>query len=259
MSGFDPDWLALREPYDHAVRDRDLTTAFVKALGPSPRLIDLGCGSGSNLRYLAPHLPQAQRWICIDHDPALLTVLEANRPSGVTVRTACLDLAAGLADVPIEPGMGVTAAALLDLTSRVWLDRLVERCRLVPVLMTLSVDGEMAWAPADPMDGPICDAFWRHQGTDKGFGPALGSEASCYLADRFRRLGHDVRSAKSDWELGAPDHAILDALLQGIAAAAGEIEPALPIGTWLERRIAEAKAGHLTLRVGHDDLLALPR
>ena len=48
MSDFEADWLALREPYDHAARCADLADAFARALGPDPHVIDLACGTGSN-------------------------------------------------------------------------------------------------------------------------------------------------------------------------------------------------------------------
>jgi SAM-dependent methyltransferase len=258
MSGFDPAWLALREPYDHAVRDPGLTNAFVEALGPAPALLDLGCGAGSNLRYLAPRLSTDQRWICIDYDPALLAVLEEKKPNGVEVKTMCLDLAASLDAVPIEPGMGVTAAALLDLTSAAWLDRLAERCRDNPVLITLSFDGRMAWHPVDPGDQRLCSAFLRHQRGDKGFGPSLGADAATYLAGRFRAMGRDVRLAASDWAFGAADHPIQKAMLEGIASAAGEIDPDFAFESWTARRHGQIQESALCLTVGHLDLLALP-
>lgn len=258
MTGFDPTWLALREPYDHAVRDGDLTRAFVEALGPAPRLIDLGCGTGSNLRCLAPHLPPSQSWLCIDHDPVLLERLEATKPEGITVETRCLDLAAGLDDVPIEPGVGVTAAALLDLTSKSWLDRLAGQCRDVAVFMTVSFDGRMIWEPAGLGDEEVNRAFCRHQRSDKGFGPALGPDAAAYFAERLPEIGHDVRVAPSDWVFGADDRPILEQMVEGVAAAAGEVDPDLPLNAWQARRLGEARGGKLSLTVGHLDVLALP-
>lgn len=259
MSGFDPAWLALREPYDHAVRDPALTAAFVDAVGPSPRLVDLGCGSGSNLRFLASRLPPTQGWTCIDHDPALLASLQKSKPAGIEAATICLDLAAHLDDVPLGPGVAVTAAALLDLTSAAWLDRLAERCRNAPVLMTLSFDGRMAWDPVDPEDRAIREAFLRHQRQDKGFGPSLGPDAVTYLAERFRRFGSDVRLARSDWVFAADDGPILEAMISGAGSAAGEIDQDLASATWQQRRLAEVQTGRLALTVGHLDLLALPR
>lgn len=268
MAGFDPSWLALREPYDHAVRDRSLTEAFVNALGPSPELIDLGSGTGSNLRFLAPFLPKGQSWTCIDHDPGLLVRLEAMKPADVDVMVEHLDLAQELDSLPIRPGMGVTAAALLDLTSSAWLDRLAQRCRGAVVLMTLSFDGRIIWDPIDPSDEAINRAFCRHQQSDKGFGPSLGPDAADYFIESLEHAGHIVRVATSDWVFGpeaggkeavdGDDGAILQAMVEGIAAAAGEINADLSLEAWCARRLGEIEAGKLSLLVGHLDLLALP-
>lgn len=258
MTGFDPDWLALREPYDHAVRDRPLTEAFAKALGPSPALIDLGCGTGSNLRFLAPFLPPTQRWTCVDYDPVLLQCLNETRPAGVDVTARQLDLVQGLEDLSIRPGVGLTAAALLDLTSAAWIDRLATCCQNAAVLMTLSFDGRMDWAPGDPCDDAINAAFCQHQRSDKGFGPALGPGAVAHLAECLGHTGHDVRLAPSDWVFGGDDAPILKAMVDGIAGAAGEIDPSLPLAPWRAQRELEIEAGTLSLTVGHLDLLALP-
>ncbi|MGH6945123.1 MAG: hypothetical protein ACREH6_13000, partial [Geminicoccaceae bacterium] len=72
MSAFETAWLALREPYDHAARDRGLAARFAAALGAAPTLVDLGSGTGANLRCLAPHLGPGQNWRCLDHDAGLL-------------------------------------------------------------------------------------------------------------------------------------------------------------------------------------------
>lgn len=258
MSGFDPSWLALREPYDHAVRDQALADVFVQALGPSPRLIDLGCGTGSNLRCLTSMLPADQSWLCIDNDPVLLEQLEVRKPESIALETRCLDLAARLEEVSIEPGVGVTGAALLDLASAGWLDRLAGQCADAVLLMTLSYDGRMIWAPGDPSDAAINAAFDQHQRTDKGFGPALGPAAVDHLANRLREHGHDVRLARSDWVFGAPDRSILEQMIAGITTAAREIDPDLPIDAWITRRRREIASGDLKLTVGHQDLLSLP-
>src|SRR5581483_1088206 len=74
------EWLALREPADAAARAADL----VEHLEP-PRtgrwlIHDLGGGSGSMGRWLAPRLPGAQRWVVHDRDANLLSLAAADRP-----------------------------------------------------------------------------------------------------------------------------------------------------------------------------------
>ena len=74
MTGFSADWLALREPADRRARNSGLLAALVARLAGRREVavIDLGCGTGSNLRACAPQLPARQEWRLVDLDPALL-------------------------------------------------------------------------------------------------------------------------------------------------------------------------------------------
>jgi hypothetical protein len=90
--GFDPAWLALREPADHDARAESLLPPLVEALGGRPfgarngghfTVHDLGSGTGSMARWLAPRLPGPQRWVLHDHDPVLLAEAE-RRCAGLT-------------------------------------------------------------------------------------------------------------------------------------------------------------------------------
>ena len=199
MSGFDAGWLALREPTDHAARSRRLAARFAVAAGPAPYMVDLGAGSGSNHRYLAPLLPPSQRWLLVDHDPVLLAAAGA-------VESRQLDLAQALPEVPGRTG--ITASALLDLTSAAWLDRLAGWCGDTPVLIALSVDGRLAWRPEDPDDGAMPERFFAHQQGDKGFGPALGPAAASHFARRLEAAGRRVEVERSDSRLGASAGAV---------------------------------------------------
>ncbi len=72
---FDADWLALREPVDHRSRAAavvPLLRQAWRAVGWS-QVLDLGCGTGSNVRYLAPKLVGPQEWTVLDHDLELLS------------------------------------------------------------------------------------------------------------------------------------------------------------------------------------------
>src|SRR2546423_15020792 len=74
MTAFSAEWLALREPADHASRSLLLTRTIGSVLPPTGELLvlDLAAGTGSNLRYLSPHLRRPQRWLLVDRDEALL-------------------------------------------------------------------------------------------------------------------------------------------------------------------------------------------
>ena len=262
---FAPDWLALREPLDHRSRAADLVVPLAEwwESRPSRRVLDLGSGTGSNLRYLAPLLPDEQAWTLLDRDAALL---ERATGTAVVVRgVAGVECVVGELDsegLGLVPGADlVTASALLDLVTHEWLERLVAACRAAgsAALLALTWDGTMTWDDPDPDDALVAEAVRSHQLRDKGMGPALGPAAGPAAERAFRAAGYDTRLGRSPWRLGAADASLARALIDGWAAAASEQCPddAPRIHSWDERRRAmiASKPG---LDVGHVDLLAIP-
>jgi hypothetical protein len=268
METFSADWLALREPADHAARAHDLAAALSERLGarPSGGALDIAGGTGSNLRYLLPRLPGIARWTLFDYDPRLLDAathdLEPRCASaGITFTTVRGDLNE-VARLPLDGCALVTASALLDLVSDAWLRAFARRCReaRVSVLCALSYDGVITCDPPEPPDERVRALVNAHQRTDKGFGAALGPDAAAVAEGCFREEGYEVRISPSDWHLGPEMAALQRPLIEGWAGAARALVPAEAeaIDAWQERRLAHVNAGVSRLRVGHRDLLAWP-
>ena len=296
---FSIDWLALREPFDRAAREasmldlqplREAARAANEGATPTPyRVLDLGCGTGANLRSLAPRLGGAQRWQLVDHDARLLAALprvmsewaQAQRlkmppPSSpgdslriegpawsVELSWQQADLVHELDALPFDGCHLVTASALLDLVSASWLAALLTKVHeaRAALLCALTVDGRIDWQPTLPSDAQVTQLFAAHQQhRDKGFGgPALGANAVPRAIERLVALGYSCVQAGSDWELGPASGArLLTQMIDGLAIAAMEQDPGsrdLVLG-WRLRRLAMAAHSHL--RVGHAELLAQP-
>ncbi|SEA88576.1 class I SAM-dependent methyltransferase [Variovorax sp. YR216] len=291
MNAFSTDWLALREPFDREARGAasgsfDLAGLAARLRGGDPALtvLDLGCGTGANLRVLAPRLGGVQRWTLADHDPRLLAALPGAmapwcRTHGLSVVTGEGGLSFEGAGLKVEVEMLscdlaqpfdaalfgchrlITASALLDLVSAQWVDRLTRCARdaEAAVLFALSVDGSVEWRPALSGDEDVHRLFAAHQRRDKGFGPALAGDAVQVAAARLASLGYDVAHAASDWHIDGRDGAhsivMLRAMIEGTAAAVQKQDPAFTsIEGWVARRLERIES--TTLRVGHRDLLA---
>jgi hypothetical protein len=277
MSGFSPDWLALREPADHTARNPQVLAAVGSAFAgrQSLSIIDLGSGAGSNLRGSYSALPVRQHWTLVDADSRLLSVArrklaewadEAQEQGEELVlrkddKTLTVDFRQADLTKDLEWVLGwqpdlVTAAALFDLASARWLERFVASLvsMRLPLYTVLTYDGRESWEPAHAEDPRMLAAFHHHQHGDKGFGPAAGPDATEALAQAFRKAGCAVTVGESPWQLGA-DHAdLVRELSAGIAAAVTETGHVSPegIASWLE-----AKRG-ASVRIGHQDLWARP-
>jgi SAM-dependent methyltransferase len=261
------EWLRLREPADAEARAADLVSEAAASL-PTGRTVvvhDLGCGSGSMARWLAPRLNGAQHWVMFDRDAELLTLAEQDPPrlaadgAAVTIETHCRDITR-LGPVELADTDLVTASALLDMMTADELDRFVATCAAAgsPILVALSVTGRVELAPPDPFDGIVADAFNAHQRRDTAGGPLLGPAAGAAAVDGFRRQGLDVEVRPSPWTLGPERAALTAEWFGGWLGAACEQRPELeaPAVAYARRRLAQAAAGELTVTVHHLDLLA---
>jgi Methyltransferase domain len=263
-------WLRLREAADAAARASDLVEEVRVHLpaGHGAVIHDLGAGTGAMGRWLAPRLPGTQHWIMCDRDAGLLAHAAADMPgvaadgAAVTIQTRQRDItrldAGDLAGASL-----VTASALLDMMTADELERLVTSCADAgcPALMTISVIGRVDLTPDDPLDAHIASAFNAHQRRTTGSGRLLGPDAVDAAVDAFTRLGADVLVRPSPWRLGPAQAALAIQWLTGWVGAACEQRPELTsdAAPYVRRRLAQASAGRLSVRVHHHDLLARPR
>jgi SAM-dependent methyltransferase len=247
---FSATWLELREPADAAARSADLAGRL--RLDPPVVVRDLGCGTGSLGRWLAPRLPGPQHWILHDRDPDLLARAAATVPAG-SVETHLGDATALTPDDLLGTSL-VTCSALLDLLTADEVYRIAATLAAArtPALFTLSVVGDVAFDPPDGLDGAVAAAFNDHQRRTTGGRRLLGPDAPAVAAAALARHGARVTTRPSPWRLGPAEKKLAEQWLRGWTAAAAEQRPDLPVAEYLRRR----QAGAVTITVGHEDLLA---
>ncbi|MHC3468957.1 class I SAM-dependent methyltransferase [Streptomyces sp. 7R007] len=264
-----PEWLELREGADAAARAHDLLDPLRIRLANLPGrrglvVHDLGCGTGSMGRWLAPLLDGAQHWILHDRDPYLLHFAAVASPrsaadgSRVSVETRRGDVARLTPDALTGASL-VTASALLDVLTREEVDTLAAACTGAgcTALLTLSVAGRVDLTPADAMDEEIAEAFNAHQRRNG----LLGPDAVTAAAEAFSERGATVRIHPSPWRLGPAEAALTAQWLRGWVGAAVEQRPELKprAERYLRERLAACEAGELQVLVHHSDLLAMCR
>lgn len=274
-AGLTREWLDLREPADRAARSGRLARRAAQWLGAQrtpggrrPLVVhDLGAGSGSQGRWLAPLLAGPQHWVLHDRDADLLAAAAADPPrTTANGAPVSLEVRPGdLRDLRPEGLAGaslVTASALLDMLTVEEVEHLVGCCVTArcPMLFSLTVVGRVELLPANPWDRVLGAAFDDHQRRTTGGRTLLGPEASDRAVAFLRSCGAEVVVRPSRWRLGAAHMALTDAWLVGWVGAAVEQRPELAAvgSTYLEDRRRALAAGVLEVVVHHVDLLARP-
>jgi hypothetical protein len=247
------------------------------------QIVDLGSGTGSNLRALAPLIHCNQQWTLIDYDPLLLNsarqklsawaddiisdVKKNDSEDFTTVKPLTLikneyqitvhflenDLAKNLPAALSRPADLITAAAFFDLVAFDWLDQF---CKLLqsPLYTVLTYNGEERWLPVDPRDSEILKAFHSHQARDKGFGPAAGPLALGVLKQLLTQRGFKLETGTSPWMLGSDDSLLIAELARGTAKAAAETKL---VRHETSEQWGEHRSQSLQCEIGHDDLFAI--
>jgi SAM-dependent methyltransferase len=276
VTGFSAEWLDRREPADHRSRNRKLERALAKHFdGWRPiTVVDLGCGTGSNLRATAPLLGPEQHWTLVDYEQALLDAAAVRLTAwadGADWKDGKLALFKGAKRINVEfrradlardlnAALGpnanlVTASALFDLVSVEFIVTFAAAiaARKAAFYTVLTYDGDQRWTPEHEADAALAEAFHAHQRRDKGFGPAAGPDAPDTTSEAFSGAGYAVSEGDSAWRLGLEDAALVAELTAGFAEAAretGQVDPSI-IDQWR----AVSRSGAV---VGHADTLALP-
>ena len=276
MSTFSAEWLSLREGADDRARNKDVANAFSAWFmqRPSVSVVDLGSGTGANLRAVAPLLPDRQSWTLIDHDAALLPTARRQLAAWADRSEAQGDdlvLFKGAAEIAVhfkvatlsndlDPILGtapdlVTASALFDLMPGDFIKALVRALgnRRAAFYGVLTYNGLQKWSPHRPADNEIAAAFNRHQMTDKGMGPAAGPLAAALLADQLRLEGYNVSEGDSPWRLGQSDRTLIEEVQRGHALAVLELKA-------VESKTVESwvKVIRSGAEIGHTDIFAVP-
>ncbi len=276
---FSPEWLALREPADHAALNPEMRAALTARFERKDHVsvVDLGCGAGSNLRGTWSALPRWQSWTLVDYDPKLLEAArtrlshwaDSAKTEGeklvlhkgdarITVSFREADLASGDFAPVINGADLVTAAALFDLVSLPRIEALAETIvtSKQAFFTVLTYDGHARWLPAHPADSMMRDAFNAHQRGDKGFGPAAGPGGTTALAKAFYGRGYRVLRGTSPWIVDKAFgklRAELDSGFAGAVRETGNVDDTT-IKDWL--RLRQASKDGVTI-IGHEDLLAV--
>jgi hypothetical protein len=263
------EWLALREPEDADARSRDLALATAALLPVGPIVVhDLGSGTGSMMRWLAPLLPGPQTWILHDWNADLIErAIDGAHPqdrdnAAISVYSQTGNLA-DLRPTDLAGASLVTASALLDVLTSGETHAIVDACvgARCPALLSLSVTGEVRLNPRDELDAAFEHAFNSHQLREADSRQQLGRYGAPIARGLFTQAGWQVRQNTTEWRLDHRRPRLLREWFDGWVDAAIEQESELraSAGRYRGLRAGQIERGELVAHVRHLDLLAWPR
>jgi hypothetical protein len=279
-------WLETRYAYDARARSKEIERIVLQDLASRRflRIVDLGAGLGSNLRYYAGVFDCDQEWFCIERDGLLCREFAARlkkwaatlawscrptargvilRKDGTTVSahllpSSFLPFPAALAEYDLDLAMG---NAVFDLLSRRQFLHLARALadRSVPLLATLNY-ASMKFAPARAGDRKIVESYERHMTLPRAEGAPMGPGCVPAMERILASEGYEVLKSESPWTISRRDHPLFRLLLQYVERSVGSIRNGV-VGTadlraWAARKKAEVRSGEVRLCVRHLDLYA---
>ena len=228
-------------------------------------IVDLGSGTGSTIRGLQRYttLTPSIQWRLVDNDSGLLAEAIHRHSEEYSIESFLVDLSE-TQKLPLKSVSLITASALLDLVSDNFIRDLCQlikeknEYRPVGFYSALNYDGCIKWTPFHPLDASILMNFNADQRRDKGFGPALGPDATDFLTRQFHSTKFQCLSAKSPWLLGSSDYLLTESLINGISGVAIQTDGLTnsDIQDWKTFRMKNVRTG--TCYLGHTDILVLP-
>ena len=282
MTAFSKNWLELREPLDRKSRSNELIKTLSLMLPDRPiHVIDLGTGTGSNLRYLCKELKGNQIWQLIDNDENLLKTIPAyTKKWAIKNKLLVKELGneflikgeniechayiqqknlSDLTDIKIPEKALVSCSALLDLVSKNWIKTLAKKCMRIKatILFTLNYDGYIKFKPCEEDDKLVRSLINKHQLKNKGFGNAMGPKAGNMAVQVFSEIGYNIRSQYSNWKIKSNDNELQTMLLDMWLDAAIETSPEQKnrLKNWRKKRQYHVISKNSELEIGHTDIL----
>jgi len=283
---FDPNWLQERYPFDAEARNKELEWQAVHqfAFLNHIQIVDLGCGTGSNVRYYMEQFPQNQTWYCVEEDAGLkemfwqnisqvareenyelekkgdmLKMTKSGHEMEIHFIEGNLMQLDGLVDL-LRTDL-ILANAVFDLFSETQFTELIHTIshHSLSLLFSLNYEG-MKFFPPEEDDAFYIEQYNAHMKRPQDFGQGMGPDASHLMESVLKRALADVKAGESIWEIGERDEKMLAYLLGFFEGALGEWweneTEKIAFSAWLARKKTMVKDHKLAVHVYHKDVLA---
>ena len=284
-------WLAHRFACDAEARHDEIEHKFLdffRQHQTSLKIVDIGSGTGANVRYYFDKIPHAQEWTLIEQSTYLLEECrhslsafaqehnyswqaqgDAFLLTDTEEKTATIKLVPGrlehieqLTDLPHTDV--VTANAVFDLLSFEQFDALVSTLARHDVCLLATLNYyETSFLPFSDQDHRFTHWYHMHMKRPQPMGIAMGPDCSAEMLDLLAQHHMMIEQEGSQWHLKKCDltmhRYILHFMKQAISELSLSQEEQRDFNAWLDRKKELCRQRELEIIIDHSDIFACPR
>ena len=283
-------WLAHRFACDAEARHPEIEHKFLSFFEQHQtplKLVDVGSGTGANVRYYFDRIPHQQEWILVEQDARLRDDCRQSlahfaeqrgydwQPQNDTFqltdgqKTATVTFVPGHIErieqlVDLSQTDVVTANAVFDLVPFEQFDALVGKLvqHDVCLLATLNYY-ETSFLPFSEHDHRFVGWYHMHMKRPQPMGIAMGADCSEEMLDLLAQHHMMIEQEGSQWHLKKNATTMHHYLLHFIEHAVAELnlsaDEQQDVERWLEHKKKLCRERELEIIVDHSDIFAYPR
>ena len=207
MHEFNNNWLIQREKIDSLSRSKIAISKINNFIKNKDKIsiIDLGCGTGSNYRYLSPKIKKKQSWDMLDISLKSINYFKEDISKSKkvdNVKFIKTNVIKNIKKIDFNNYDIVTGSAFLDIMPNSWFrDFYNLNINSKIIYFSINYDGFFKFFPKHKDDGLVLKLFNSDQKSDKGIGlKAVGPNCSKIINSMFTKT-HKTFILKSDWKV----------------------------------------------------------
>jgi hypothetical protein len=282
---FTTTWINLRESYDMLSRSDLLQNLYKKNKMNLKKVIDLGGGNGSFLRWCHYKNIIYDDFLIIDNDEALLKSfyprtksylskmslslkkdnmmsyriqnIKKNKDGFITLKKQ--DFYKSI-DIINDYNL-VSFSAVSDLLSKKFIKYLFDKIdKGTNLYFSICFDGRVKWKNKNKHDKYIVSMFNQHQKQEKTTGVALGLNSINFIKNLSKKNGYKIYIADSSWSVDSQDNdsrifqkAYINTIYKPLKKY--ELTDQDILKDWLRSKQNDIESKNSNLVVGHKDIL----